>query len=355
MFFFLPLILKRALFRHLYVEEEFLEELSSELDFNCNYDAEIFILADYFPIIESVLFKLLSAGKKLDLIIYSNRQHRSIQLTHALIRFISQGGQVHWTGDLDGEVCNFAILDKTYLISEMTIIEEDSSERIVSNARKKFREIKKQSDIFQFSPQKIELNFFVEKEFVRKGEANQIRWDAVNADFVVIDPWIGVTETKGFFPLKLEEDTLVKITASNSSERITKSLFIKVIPGETVDFEVSVFEEDIEEFMPIQSPVEFPGSYAVSRGQRIRIRWNGGSHGRLFSQQLGNLKLQDVFETEIFEDRQFDFEYRDIFEKATYTLRFFTIEKYLDKDEKPELALIGVLWKAIITMFIKRA
>jgi len=343
------------LFRHLYVEEEFLEELSSELDFTCNYDAEIFILADYFPIIESGLFKLLSAGKKLDLIISSNGQQRSIQLTHALIRFISQGGQVHWTRDLDEEVCSFAILDKTYLISQMSNIEEDSSEKIVSNARKKFREIKKQAEIFQFSPQKIELNFFVEKEFVRKGEANQISWEATNADFVVIEPWIGITENRGFFPLKLEEDTLVKITASNSSEKITKSLFIKVIPGETVDFEVSVFEEDIEEYMPIQSPGEFPGSYAVSRGQRVRIRWNAGSHGRLFSQQLGNLKLQDVFETEIFEDRQFDFEYRDIFEQATFILRFFTIEKYLDKDVKPEIALMGGLWKAIITMFIKRA
>lgn len=354
MFFFLTLDLKRDLFRHLYLEEEFLDELSAELEFSCNYALELFLNANFFSAIESQLFKILTAGKKVEVVLFMDGNQKSISLTHAIFRIISQGGQVYSLKADKSEYPNFAVVDKSYLISENFELVEDTSERLVYLARQKFKSFKKSSEAFEFKPQKIDLIFFAEREFVRKGEEVLFHWEAKHADYVIIEPYPGLVESKGRFPFKLEEDTLVKVTAVNSLEKITKSLFIKVIPGNQVEFQVSVYEEDIEGFIPIESPVEFPGSFAVNSGQKVRIRWNAGSHGRLFSTQWGQLKLVDKIETEIFVDTQFDFEYRDVFHQMHQTIRFFTIEKYGDIENKSEIALKSALWRTIISMFIKR-
>jgi hypothetical protein len=343
------------LFRHLYLDEDFIAEIESEIAISCNFHLDLFIFSNHIRRLEDALIKLLSQGKTLDLIVYAEDARKTIEFSQMLMRLVSQGGEVTLISNHENRYVEFAVMDKVYLLGGKEYEAEELPENALQNARRKFKEFKKKGKALKISRDIIDITFKVEKEFVRKGEDVKIYWNVSGADSIHINPWIGYTEPVGSIGIKIEEDTVFKITASNAHEKITKSLFIKIIPGQSIDFEVSVFEEEINEYLPIYSPAEFPGSYAVNRGQRIKIKWNAGTHGRLFSTQLGKLNLQDTHEMEVYDDLQVEFDYRNIFHQAHFVLKFFILEKYIETDEKMDMHLIHLLWKAILSIIVKRA
>lgn len=104
-----------------------------------------------------------------------------------------------------------------------------------------------------------ELEAFIEPTVVRRGDSALLRWEARNADRVVINHGIGPVETSGrikFFP---EETTLYQLVAEGPGGNTTKDIIVEVL----LDRQPQVFEEDLktrpleEQFAYFVKPVFF--------------------------------------------------------------------------------------------------
>jgi len=82
----------------------------------------------------------------------------------------------------------------------------------------------------------------IEPPVVRRGESALLRWEALNADRVVINHDIGPVETSGrikFFP---EETTLYELVAEGPGGSTVKQIIVEVL----LDSGPQVFEDDLK-------------------------------------------------------------------------------------------------------------
>ncbi|MDA2923096.1 OmpA family protein [Acidobacteria bacterium AH-259-L09] len=125
-----------------------------------------------------------------------------------------------------------------------------------------------------------ELEVLIEPSVIRQGDSALLRWEAQNADHVLISHNIGVVETSGrikFFP---DETTTYEVIAEGPGGRIAKAVTVDVLQDKTP----RISAEDLpsrslgEQFSYFVKPVFFAyNSAQLSEEARLRldgnIRW----------------------------------------------------------------------------------
>jgi hypothetical protein len=331
---------------------EFYEELEHEIYIHCRYHLQLIVSVDSITVLFDVLNRLLKNRRSMELIFYSNSQEKlSIEETNCLLRLANQGALVYRTVS-EQEEFPIAIIDKSIVLLSSPIPEAEAV-KILAQYKKIFRRTSFSAAPLLPSELDIEIDFWAERDVIGINQPTHLNWKVKNGDYIKIEPNIGEVETSGSVAISITDDTVYTLEARNKKGTVTRNLFLKYVPEEDLRLDVSIFEEDLNQFIPIRSPEGFEGHFAVPYGYKIRIRWNSGMAGKLSSPQIGNLPSTGFRDFEVFQDCFFEFHKRDLFGKTTKMVKFYIVDKIdgLELDPKGNSGhFLFNLWKAIIEM-----
>ena len=102
--------------------------------------------------------------------------------------------------------------------------------------------------------------------------ATRIHWKSNNASAVEIDG-LGVVPTSGEQSVKILDDTIINVRASNQKQVKIKSLAIKVLKQLNIDYEVMFLNPASKQFVSLEQE-DSSGVYGVTQGSKIKLVWN---------------------------------------------------------------------------------
>ena len=331
---------------------DFYEELEHEIYSHGRYHLQLIVSIESVIILFEVLNRMLKDRRSMELIFYSRPSEKlSIEETNSLLRLANQGALVYRI-TFEQEEFPLAILDKSILLISSPVSCDDSN-KVIAQYKKIFRRVSFSAAPLLPSEMDIEIDFWSDRDILSKNQISHLNWQVVNGDYVKIEPNIGEVEASGSVAISISDDTVYTLEARNRKGRVARNLFLKYIPEEELLVEVSIFEEELDQFIPIRSPDGFEGQFAVPYGYKVRVKWRGGVDGKLSSPQWGKLPSNGYRDLEVFQDCFFEFHKRDLFGKKSKMLKFYVVEKIeeLEQDSKGNRVLfIFNLWKAIIEM-----
>lgn len=331
---------------------DFYEELEREIYLHVNYHLQLIVSIQSITILFDVLNRLLKYRKSMELIFYSHPSEKlSIEETNGLLRLSNQGALV-FRIDFEQEEFPMAILDKSILLISSAFSEKES-DKVLAHYKKTFRRISFSAIPFLPNELDIEIDFWPDRDIISKNQITHLNWQVKNGDYIKIEPDIGEVRASGSTAISISDDMVYTLEARNKKGIVARNVFLKYVSEEDLSIEVSIYEEELEQFIPIRSPEGFEDHFAVPYGYKIRIRWNGGLGGKLSSPQLGNLPSNGYRDLEVYQDCFFEFNKRDLFGKTSKILKFYVVDKLegLEQASKGNRGLfIFNLWKAIIEM-----
>jgi hypothetical protein len=137
--------------------------------------------------------------------------------------------------------------------------------------------------------QEIKLSFTAEKYFAIKGEEISIFWESTNANSNVLTPGNLMLDTKGEERLVIEEDSLLTITSKNEKSKTSLSIFIKCIEVDHLRLSVSIFNKEIDDYIPIESISKNKEIFAVYLSDVVKVEWVCKPGTTLFESRMGKL------------------------------------------------------------------
>ena len=256
------------------------------------------------------LFNSLDKNIEIEIIIVANSNNKSLKTINLFKRLIDGGVSIYWYNNSDffNEEQFFGIFDKTFLIfksSDEKITQNE--EEYVRYKNNLFKTIKSESKKIELLSGAITIEFNSEETIVQKNQTTLLTWNVENAYHVSIEPDIGDVPLIGSMEVNLTKDQSFSLTALNKGSTLSKSLFIKVFETKEIEFEISVFDPIIKNFITIEPSSLHKGHYGVYFGQLIKIYWNFNMIGKLHEITLGNLPLVGFHEFKILENTQLAF------------------------------------------------
>lgn len=331
---------------------DFYEELEREIYLHCRYHLQLLARVDSVTVLFETLNRLLKDRRSMEIIFYSHSSEKlSIEETNCLLRLANQGALVYRIR-YEQEEFPLAILDKSILLISSGF-ENENSAKILAQYKKIFRKTCFSSDPLLPSEMDIEIDFWSDRDIIGKNQSTNLNWQVKNGDYVKVEPNIGEVEASGSLAINITDDVVYTLEARNKKGTVTRNLFLKYVPEEDLRLEVSIYEEELNQFIPIRSPDGFEGNFAIPYGYKVRLRWNGGVEGKLSSPQIGNLTSNGYRDLEVYQDCFFEFHKRNLFGKTTKMVKFYVVDKMesFETDPKGNSAhFLFHLWKAIIEM-----
>lgn len=263
------------------IRDQFLEELERAF-FYSNYQVQARLSALDVLELEQALLRLQARGVLLDLLVFGVEEAKSIQLANMLLRFASGGGLVFFAKE-QTKVERFAILDKMQ-VRTTRVQTEDVAEKIAN-----FHWACMQATPIIPGSGAIQIVFTAESEVVKLGQRVVFNWEVQGADHIRFEPEGMYLPYKGSMEQAVRKDTVFRIRAWNQDGEAQRALFIRCATGPVVRIEVSQLEPPIGEYILLESPAGFPGTYAVARNTWLRIRWDAGPTGTLEEKNWGIL------------------------------------------------------------------
>ena len=150
-------------------------------------------------------------------------------------------------------------------------------------------------------------------------------WEVENADYVLLDPLIGAVNTSGNISIPVFEDTLLRIKASNMTGVLTKSIFIKIIDDAIIYLKVSVYDPASTDFVVLESANQPHYSYAVMKGDRVKLEWSTKANGILKEERLGYINIFGEHVLQIFQNEKFIFTLETTLGIYNRTLDLFSV------------------------------
>lgn len=256
------------------------------------------------------LFYTLDKNIEIEIIIVANNNNKSLKTINLFKRLIDGGVSIYWYNNSNffNEELFFGIFDKTFLIfktSSDTVTENE--EAFVRYRNNLFKTIKSESEKIELLSGIINIEFNSDETIVQKNQTATLSWNIDNAYHVSIEPDIGDVPLLGSKEVILKSDQSYLLTAINKGSTFSKSVFIKVLETKEIEFEISVFDPIIKNFITIESSSLHDGHYGVYFGQSIKIYWNFNMIGKLHENTLGNLPLVGFHEFKILENTELGF------------------------------------------------
>lgn len=278
------------MFDYCYWPEGLEIELNKQLD-NFHHQALLLIDAQVFLELANKIIKSQVAGKYFELIILLPKGYRTLENANLFHRITQAGAKVGIieVSLLDEEVEQFAIFDNRLFYSNKRLEGEVDFADFFFKKHQDFENLIQVSRLVNSYSQEIKLNFTADKYFAAKGEKVSIYWESVNANSTVLTPGNKVLEEKGEELLLIEEDTFLTITARNEKSKASLSIFIKCIEEDFLKILVSIFNKEIDDYVPLESVSKNKELYAVYLSDLVKIEWICKPGSILYESRLGKL------------------------------------------------------------------
>lgn len=295
----------------IYTATNFSKELNKRLE-RVNYSIELLINENDILSISKSLFKILEKDIFAEIIISSNDQKKSLRMYNLINRLIDCGAKVYWNTDtkIFHFDSHFLIYDKINVINKIFYRTNDEVEKQVLYFENIFSNIVKSSEEIKFKNDHIKVNFYADKTIVYRNQLVTLNWELENADFFKISPNIDNVSNLNRLKLKLKNDTLFKLEASNKKENISKYLFIKVINNEEINIDVKVFDPYVEEFIFLSPIIDSKGEkFVCYYGQTVILEYKFRPELTVYEKRIGKLTSNGEFSFVIKKDSNFTFRY----------------------------------------------
>lgn len=258
---------------------------------------------------EAEIFKLQNRGVHVELIVFLAQSERGLKNMNTLKRMAIAGSNIALVAIPESKqfIECFAILDKKQLISNVDYGAVSNTGELIYNKAKAFQVLQSKSEKLDYSVSDIRINLQANKTEVQPGESVELYWEVENADFILLDPVIGTIDTTGNISIPVFEDTLFRIKASSKSGILIKSVFIKVVDDAFIELKVSVYDPSSKDFVTLDSANPPHHSYAVLKGDRIKIEWSTKANGILKEAKLGFINVFGEHIFQIFDNDNYSF------------------------------------------------
>lgn len=296
------------MFDYTYWPEELPVQLNQQIR-NFHHKAQLLVDGLTFLKLGNSILKAQMGDKFFELVVFLPTGHKTLEAANLLYRLVQGGAKV---GVFEVEIFNqeleqFAIFDSKILISNKLHEVEGNIFQLLSKKHNDFERIMLASLPVNASSQEIKMKFLANRYFVAKGEEVELSWEIENADSMLLNPGNYEIQAVGNSTFLIEKDILFTITSRNAKNKTTLSIFIKAIDENQFSLIVSVFNRELSAYVKIDSITESELSFAVYRGDLIRLEWACKSAVSLTELELGKLKNLGFHNFIALENRSFNF------------------------------------------------
>jgi hypothetical protein len=297
------------MFDYLYWTETIDHELRKQIKF-FNYQAQLVLEGSMLLELGPAILKAQMEGKFFELVIYLQSNYKAMEVGNLLHRIVSSGARV---GIIEGrfnlnQLEIFGIFDNKLLVSNTLY---DESENFMELIRKKHRDFELHIQISEkvnLQSQPIKISFSSTQYFVRKGEEFTLNWQIENSLHQEVYPYPGAVECEGNYQCFIENDTLFTIQAKNIKNKSLLSIFIKLIEEDHIKFILSVYNNELGQYISINPIPDDLTIYAVYKGDLVKVEWVTSSGSVLTEASMGKLKNTDFVNFVANESKKLEFD-----------------------------------------------
>jgi hypothetical protein len=154
------------------------------------------------------------------------------------------------------------------------IHETDQDTLVFQNALIDFRRKRQEGRPYLLGKGDIKIRINVSEPFILKGDTVEVNWE-VDGAFKVIVQGLGEVETYGRKKIKLEQDTIIKIGASNSHQFQFKAIQVRVSETDPeITYDIGYISEGTMQYNSLVNSDLHPHVYGVSKGNQVKLTWN---------------------------------------------------------------------------------
>jgi hypothetical protein len=293
---------------------------------NFHHKAQLLVDGAAFLELGNTILKAQMGDKFFELIVFLPKGFRTLEIANLLHRIVQAGAKV---GLFEIEIFNqeleqFAILDNKLLLSNRLHSIEEGVFPLILQKHTDFELIMNNSLPVNPSSQEIKMKFTANSYFVSKGQEVELSWLVENASSISLNPGNRMIEAEGNAAFLIENDILFTITSRNAKNKSILSIFISCLEEEQFLITVSVFNRELTTYVKIDPISQGDESFAVYRGDLLRVEWECKSATSLTEAGLGRLKNVGFYNFICLENRQFDFELELLNGKFKKQLKIYT-------------------------------
>lgn len=153
------------------------------------------------------------------------------------------------------------------------IHETDQDTLVFQNALIDFQKIRQESKPYLIGKD-INIRINVSEPLILKGDTVEVGWE-VDGAFKVIVQGLGEVEAYGRKKIKLEQDTIIKIGASNKHQFKFKAIQVRVSETDPeITYDIGYISEGTKQYNSLVNSDLHPHVYGVSKGNQVKLTWN---------------------------------------------------------------------------------
>jgi len=330
------------MFDYCYWPEGIEVELNKQLD-NFHHQAQLLIDGEVFLALANKILKAQVAGKYFELIILLPKGYRTLEnanLFHRITQAGAKVGIIEVTA-FDEGFEQFSIFDNRLYYSNKRLEAEVDFADFFYKKHQDFEGLMDVSRMVNSYSQEIKLSFTAEKYFATKGEEISFFWESTNANTNVLTPGNKMLEAQGEERITIEEDTFLTITSKNEKSKTSLSIFIKCLEVDHLKLSVSIFNKEVDDYVPIDSVSKNNEIFAVYMSDVVKIEWVCKPGTTLFESRLGKLNNIGFHNFVCFEKSSLNFEMHFLNTVASKEFHFYPVSKEtssLQDEEYDEIA-----------------
>lgn len=279
--------------------DQFEQSIQQNL-FKVNYSLLIFCPPFKDTSIYRELLNLLKKGIAVELLVSGSEQNKfasNLEYFNFLLRLKKTGGDVFkFKKELPFVVLpndHFCIIDNKILIaSEQSDDNSNKIGQLLKTYTNHYVKLKGFSTSFAITDHDIEIELSASKLVLERSEKVTIHWRVTNALVVELNKGIGKVENEGSIDLELKEDSHIRIKAQGIGQTKIKALYIKVYQQIGFNYKVLAYDEQLKEYIELESPDGHPDNFGINEGQRIKLTWSITNAEWIKLDGIGNINYQ---------------------------------------------------------------
>ena len=269
--------------------------------FKVNYSLLIFGPPFKDTSIYTELLNLLKKGVAIELLVSGSEQNKfasNLEYFNFLLRLKKTGGDVFkFKKDLPFVVLpddHFCIIDNKILLASQKANTETPKNigQLIQTYTNHYVKLKGFTTSFAITNHDIEIELSANKLVLERSEKVAIHWRVTNAHHVELNKGVGRVDNEGSISLALKEDSHIRIKAQGVGQTKIKTLYIKVYQQIGFDYKILAFDEQLKEYVELESPETHPDNFGINEGQRIKLTWSITNAEWIKLDGIGNINYQ---------------------------------------------------------------
>jgi len=281
------------MFHYLHWPDDWGAEAAAQLR-RVQAQVQLLLTADDFGRMEGELFRLANRGVYLELCLREHSSERGLRHVNARRRLALAGAEVSVLPRtaLDDDPERFAIFDRRHLLSNTRYEPADDHRALLLEKSRQFRALMAAGRREDPAADGVAIRLWSSLAEVAPGDTVDIHWEVGNADFVEMDPGIGPVAPVGSLSVPIHRDTLFRIKAGNREGIRMRSLIVRLTQPALLELTLSVVDPVGGFQIPLESASAVGRSYALLKGDLLRIEWRAPASAALSEPTLGPLPAE---------------------------------------------------------------